>query len=406
MPIQPTDSTVAVRAIGAATALGGAAQAAAAARANLTRPSVIPGCVAIDPETNEPVPVTGICAAPITDGFEGPARLGRLGEAALHDLLCAAPHLEPLRTAMVLALPRALGDPAAVAGAPARARRPAPDPEDEPLEEPDEEPEEEPEAEAARSEEQQPDEPPAQAAARLAEEILDGAALALPATAVQCVLDERRGAAVAIQGAITALGERRVDAVVLLAVDALADPPRAERLLEYGRLKSPDHPTGFLPGEAAVALLLERTDSARSRHQAPVALLSAPVMGLEPGAGADAPPAGRVLHDVLASALAGSGSGGTGAVYVDLNGESRRAHEWGNVLVHARRSSRLDLWTQHIPALAFGETGTASPLLAVLLAAHAFARRRDAGDRALVAVVGEDGHRAAFAVRRGAAAGR
>jgi 3-oxoacyl-[acyl-carrier-protein] synthase-1 len=94
-----------------------------------------------------------------------------------------------------------------------------------------------------------------------------------------------------------------------------------------------------------------------------------------------------------------------GSLYLDLNGESQRAHEWGNVLVRARRSSRLDRWALELPGVAFGETGTASPLLSVLLAARAFTRGRLPGDRALVAVVGEDGLRAAFAVGRATAPG-
>lgn len=386
-----TSQPVAVSAIGAATALGGAVQAAAAARANVSIPSVIPGCVALDPETNEPGPVTGLPALTVTDGFEGLARLERLGEAALADLLFSAPRLEPSRTALLLALPRALGDAEGVEEPPPRSgsgEDPAApqDPQDE---------------------DEEPAEPPARAAARLAEQLLDGVALALPSESIRCVLDERRGTTQAIQRAIALLEERQLDAVLLLAMDSFADPPRAERLLEEGRIKTFDHPTGFIPGEAAVALLLERPETVRSRQQVPVALLAAPIVAVEPGGqDPDVPPAGRVLHEVLAAAVAGSGSGGSGSVFLDLNGESRRAHEWGNALVHARRASRLDLWAQQIPALSFGETGAASPLLAVLLAARAFARCPTSGDRAVVGVVGEDGHRAALLVRRGATASR
>jgi 3-oxoacyl-[acyl-carrier-protein] synthase-1 len=383
VPSASTSQPVAVTAIGAATALGGAVQAAAAARANLSIPSLIPGCVAVDPETNEPLAVSGLCALSVTEGFEGLARLERLGEAALHDLLSSTPSLDPARTAFLVALPRALGDAPAPPVAAAEGSG------------------------ASEDEEEQSGESPAGAARRLAEQLLGGASLTLPAGSIQCLLDERRGTAQGIQRAIGALEERQFDAVVLLALDSLADPPRAERLLEERRLKTADHPTGFVPGEAAVALLLERSESARSRRQAPLALVGTPVSGIEPdGPDPDSPPSGRILHEVLAAALAGSGAGGTGSVYLDLNGESRRAHEWGNALVHARRSSRLDLWVHEIPALAFGETGAASPLLAVVLAARTFARSRASGDRALVAVVGEDGHRAAFAVRRGAAASR
>lgn len=377
-----TGEVAALSAIGAATALGGAVQAAAAARAGVARPSPIPGGLAVDSETNEPVPVTGLAAVGLTDGFEGMGRLARLGEAALLDLVSASPPISPSRTRMLLALPRPPGE-----GAEAHRGRGGrvlgeEDPEDE----------------------EEPEDPPGRKAEHLAREILDGANVPLLQTSVQCFLGERAGTTEALQHAMATLAQRQCDAVLLLALDSLADPSRLDALVAEGRVKTPDNPTGFLPGEAAVALLLERRDARSTRP--PLALVGTPISTVEPvGPEGVSPAAGRRLHDLLAGLAAPMRVRAPGTIYLDLNGESNRAREWGNILVRARRTTRLDTWATELPATSFGETGAASPLLALLLAAQAFSRQPRAAEVALVAIADDLGLRAAFGMVRGTDAG-
>ncbi len=61
----------------------------------------------------------------------------------------------------------------------------------------------------------------------------------------------------------TALEERRLDAALLLGVDSHYDPYVLERLFAEERVLDSDWREGFVPGEAASALVLARADFAR-----------------------------------------------------------------------------------------------------------------------------------------------
>src|SRR4051794_31044443 len=87
-------------------------------------------------------------------------------------------------------------------------------------------------------------------------------------------------------------------------------------------------------------------------------------------------PVGLRMAEVILGALAGAGAKEVpcGSLFLDTNGENYRANDWGHALVRARTGCRIDSWYTSVPAESFGETGTASPLLALSLAARAFAR--------------------------------
>lgn len=345
-------STVALSALGAATSLGGIIQAAAAARAGLVRAQELTSCVHFDEETGTPVPVTGHPAAWLTDGFEETGRLAQLGQAALEDLLATAPQFQRERLDWFLCLPKSV----------------------------------------AR-----------EAAHRLMQRLQEETGLSPQPHAIHYLLDERGGTAQALVEAAHRLRRRQCDHALILACDSLVDPERTGQLLDTRRLKTADYPVGFMPGEAGVAALLERPDTLRRRGQQPLGLLFEPVTATEPNSfAARAPPGGRALADIITKALARARASETteGSVYIDLNGESFRATEWGSTLVRARSTTRIENWSQQIPALNFGETGAASPLLALSLAARAFSRSYAPGRHALLLVSSDDGHRAGMVLER------
>lgn len=239
--------------------------------------------------------------------------------------------------------------------------------------------------------------PPLQVAQWLVERIQEEIGLVSRPRVVHYFLEERGGAVRALSEATHRLHSGRCDHALVLACDSLVDPERAEWLLSARRLKTADYPVGFMPGEAGVAVLLERADTLRRRNQRPLGLLFEPVTATEPNSfAARAPPSGRVLADVLTRALARAGAtdAAEGSVYLDLNGETFRASEWGYTLLRTRKVCQIENWSQHILAVSFGETGTASPLLALCIAARAFARGYSRGRHALLLVSGDDGHRA------------
>ncbi|WP_123784064.1 hypothetical protein [Corallococcus macrosporus] len=222
--------------------------------------------------------------------------------------------------------------------------------------------------------------------------------------AMQLFQEERGGTIHALEEVMKSLQARRCDQALVLACDSLVSPERLAAQLDERRLKTPDHPVGYMPGEGAVALLLERRDATRERAQPPIAYLFKPATAQEPHCrDAKAPPVGRALEEVLALALsqAAATSLPEGSLYLDLNGEEFRAREWGQTLLRARDTCRVDEWRAVIPALSFGELGAVSPLVSVCLATRAFARGYGRGSHALILVAGDDGHRAGLLLERG-----
>ncbi len=122
-------------------------------------------------------------------------------------------------------------------------------------------------------------------------------------------------------------------------------------------------------------------------------------MAVEHAADVTDPPAtGRGLADVLLAATSrfGSSREAGGAIHPDLNGETFRAIDWGNALLHVLPTIALDGWPQRITALNFGDTGGATGALGLCLATRAFVRRYAPGESAVILVAGEDGTRSAL----------
>jgi 3-oxoacyl-[acyl-carrier-protein] synthase-1 len=180
-----------------------------------------------------------------------------------------------------------------------------------------------------------------------------------------------RGAGLlALAHAARHLSAGRVDAALVGGVDSLLRHDVLSRLDAAGRLKSAAAPDGFLPGEAAAFVVLERPDAARARGIAPLARLAAAATAEEPTAGTGDPCQGQGLTAALRTVIEEVGTDQGCLVVCDLNGERLRALEWA--LVNARLSHTVrgfvDLWH---PADCVGDTGAASGILSAVWAATA-----------------------------------
>lgn len=203
------------------------------------------------------------------------------------------------------------------------------------------------------------------------------------------------GALRAVDAARAWIEEGAVERCLVVAVDTFLDAPRLAAIDEAWRLMGPRNPDGFLPGEAAAAVLLEPRRAAHQRGQAPLAVLGAasaaqephPVLGERASSGA-----------ALAAAIRAVVQGAPGAgrfTLCDLNGESYRAHEWG--IVQTRLARELGgvetLWH---PADGIGEAGAGLGGLLVVMACEAFARGCAPARSALVWAGSDSGVRCAL----------
>jgi 3-oxoacyl-[acyl-carrier-protein] synthase I len=368
-----------IKGVGAATCLGPWITAAAAARCGVTRFGAVPGLLVPDEESGGLIPLIGAPATWVTHGFEGAGRVLRLAIAALADLRNNS--VEPIqwdRTAIFFALA-----PFAAPSATPKVAVTA-DPEllaDEfGMPEPDIEP---PPLPAPSSE---------QLARVLVARVMEHAEL--DQRLVHGIYTkERWGTVGALHDGLLGLSSRHIEQALVIAADSAIDPGRLALWASARRLKTPGEADGFMPGEAAVALLL----GSRARGRAPV--LHAPVLASEAPHPDDAP-SGRALSAVLVSA-AKRLRAPPRSIYVDLNGEARRAAELGHAASRMPPDCALRDSFYEIPATSFGETGAAGPLLAAALAARSFSRGYAQGTTCLVSVMDDAGNRAAFGLEAG-----
>ena len=171
------------------------------------------------------------------------------------------------------------------------------------------------------------------------------------------------------------------------------DPACLARLEREGRLLSDTSPDGFVPGEAAAFCLLGTARALRLAGLDPMASLG-PVGAADEPRSPGRAPSGRALAAAVRAALP-PGPAPVGAVWCDLNGDSRRSDEWAAayLLVAPRLGPRPALWH---PADRWGDIGAATGPALIALAARELASI--SGRSALVLTSSDAGERAAVAV--------
>jgi len=341
-------------------------------RAGLSRASPFAGFSVIDAEGAE----AGISAHQVpvgVEGFEGDARLLQLLVMALRDAGPTLAVTRPRPTAAYLAMP----DPTRWPGA------------NGPLSEAD------------------------QQAARRA---VPARAAALWANAARCwggsgALPELREVHAtghtafhrALSQAARDLRSGAVSAALVGAVDSYIDAEGLARLADTGRLKTPLDPAGLQPGEAAGFVWIEAAERAAPAAGPALATVRALAFAQEEHASfADGAPSGRgtasALHDAAAH-LSVSRQLPLWAVS-DINGEVFRATDWGNALVHIEAERRIQLAPATMyPAASLGDTGAASGVVALCLAATAFSRGWALAPTAALLSAADSGERSALLIQ-------
>lgn len=164
--------------------------------------------------------------------------------------------------------------------------------------------------------------------------------------------------------ACLAMEQGRTSRAYVLVADSLLDAESLAWLAACRRLKTPEHPTGLAPGEAAACLVLE--------PQGDVALAGAAHAAV---ASEEARLGGaKALAQVLGAAI-GSTAWTIGAAIGNQNGEEARAFAWGcaqtSLLAKGTRLGR----DGPLIATSLGDVGMCAPAIGIALAAAAYRRR-------------------------------
>lgn len=172
-----------------------------------------------------------------------------------------------------------------------------------------------------------------------------------------------------------------------------------ERLDEYDaawRLRSERNVDGFIPGEAAVMLMLETAHHARARGAPVLARIGGSGEGMEPETiQSQKHSTGDGLTQAIESALQTSAANqGFDSVYCSLNGESYYAFEWGVIM------ARLHATLEHMknlvhPADCVGDVGAATGALLLACAASAY-KNKTTTTPSLLWTASDAGHRMAL----------
>jgi 3-oxoacyl-[acyl-carrier-protein] synthase I len=365
-----------VKALGLASPLGGLVQASAAFRAGIARPAPSPDAEVMFPGDEQPQPVQVHALAAATFGFTGVGRLAALLTEALADLPAVPGFWAAPGAGLFLALPDPPERGFVLSGG-------GDEDEDYWLDD------EDPEGAQARVD-------------ALGKRVLSAAArattFALGTMASRFVGGGHVAFATALALARDEILARRMGSALVCAVDSLASEATVANLLEHGRVKTEATPTGFVPGEAAVVLLLESLPGRSVQLTGPLVRLAnvAAATGDRP-AMSETPSDARLLAACFERALGSLAPEEAAPLVVsDHDGEVWRAHELGSMRVRlAARDRRLADTPIWYPATSFGHTGTASGGVGLALAYRALRRGHSPAPRAVILSSADSGARAA-----------
>lgn len=204
-----------------------------------------------------------------------------------------------------------------------------------------------------------------------------------------------------VQEARNLLNSGDVSFCIVGGVDSYLLPDRLAYLDAQWRLKSAKAPDGFVPGEAAVLLLLEKASQAAAHNRPALAEIMACGFAREAQDYASGKNStGKGLAAAISALREQVGEDVQWPeVLCDLNGEAYRGYEWGIAQTLLHRFS-TDIRRLNHPADCVGDVGAATGGLLMALTLSAFQRQYAIADQALLWTSSDDGLRAAMGLGR------
>ncbi len=346
---------LAIGGLGLATALGtSAVEACAAARAGLSRTS----------EAELDVPVVAHVLSGVTDGFTGVGRLSRLATLALDDLMQGS-GLTPAALASGALVLHVRDDFHERANEALDAAEPelTTSPE-------------------ARSEH-----------ARLRERLLMPLAkhVGIPGSRAHLLQGGPAAFVAAVEQASALLARGEARQCIVGSVDAPADPAVQSLWASLGMLKAPDNPVGVFAGEGAAFLLLQAEGPRAAR--APQAWLEGWCAGeAGPHRFSLDKPTGRGFFTAMRESFAAANRPVDARVAIfNHGGDEYRGRELAMALTLLGMAGMPRDFEAWFPATSFGDTGSASTAIGIVMAVRAFARGYARGRDIAVMAQSDDG---------------
>ncbi|MBZ4415385.1 beta-ketoacyl synthase N-terminal-like domain-containing protein [Myxococcus sp. RHSTA-1-4] len=202
----------------------------------------------------------------------------------------------------------------------------------------------------------------------------------------------------ALREAQRLLSTQRVTCCIVAGVDSLLNPRMVKAFVDKRRVLAPDNSNGFIPGEAAGALLVA---PAGRQSEGELRLLGLGLAHEEAGVDSEDPLRGDGLTNAIKRALAEARLSLFDVAWriTDLNGEHYKFKESAFAAARLQRRPKdvlFDLWH---PIEYIGEVGAAIGPCVLAWALHAGQKGYAPGDVALCHFGSDEGERAALVVK-------
>ncbi len=208
----------------------------------------------------------------------------------------------------------------------------------------------------------------------------------------------RTAVAASFQSCLAAFNDSRIESALVGTVDSLLDDETLAWLKNSGRLKHAAAATGLMPGEAAVLFLVSRGVVGRKSLGTVEAVSFADEhCHFESGK----PAGGKGLSAVILQVAQRGKWPGQDLPWVvsDQTGETFRAADWGHALHRLVAQDRVfGKIRVSLPAISFGDTGTASASVGVACVLAAWKRGYAPSTRCCISSSSDAAQRAAFLV--------
>jgi 3-oxoacyl-[acyl-carrier-protein] synthase-1 len=203
-------------------------------------------------------------------------------------------------------------------------------------------------------------------------------------------------AILAMQQAISAMGNGVFDCCIVGGVDCLLDPDILEPMDDAGSIASATNRWGFPPGEGAAMLAICSREFAQQKCASPIASIVSLGIAYEPNSiEADAICTGQGLAKAMREAVTVAGVPIT-KQYCDINGERYREDEFSYAILRLPSSFFVNAADYLAPADCWGHTGAATGALLALLSLSCHRRCFDTGNWPMIWCGSNNGHRAAM----------
>lgn len=204
-----------------------------------------------------------------------------------------------------------------------------------------------------------------------------------------------------IADAIDLLESGEINFCVVGGVDSYLFEQRLDLFDSEWRIRSDRNVDGFIPGEAAVMLILETNEHAKARGITPISKVNAIASGEEPETiTSQKASTGSGLTEAITGVLQQTNNeSGYKTVYCSLNGESYYAFEWGIQLSRLNKAFENMSNLVH-PAENCGDIGAATGGLLIACAAKAFQHGYNEGDQSLLWTSADSGQRMALSLQQ------